>query len=559
MELIVITSIIPLYFAVNLHKLRLMQEKDYSKTRVFVDRRTYQPQLTESIVIVILLLEILRLSAITNLQDLTFTVFQAGLALSALTVEVNLLRKRIFKRPRPTLRIALIAIIPLALILLLCLLLPSLAITILSLAIILNMFVVVFGNEAAKPIVYTGHRKKFQQASAYLASVPDLKLIGITGSYGKSTTKGFLNTILTEKYKIISTPGSINTDIGLATSIISQFKNTDIAARKGMKFAVLEMDAYVVGTIARITKYFPLDLALITSINEQHLDTFGGEITNTVEGNYQIIEGLKENGDRIAVFNHDNMYTREMASRYRQAGGKEIYLYGKNTDNSDLDVSIIDSTEEITPGKSILSLKLRFSKRLGGEEITLKLPVVGRFNAYNFAAAALIARLYDVSIEEITAAASKVRIKEKTQSIKFLDNGIEIIDDTFNGNPDGIRANIETLAKRNSVLPAKNIVIFTGLFDLGSSSEQIHAEISKKLVHKADLVIVTNPIFAAQMLRDLDEKERKKLVSITDPEEIIGQLKEYLPRGAEVSDQVNLRIMMMNSIPSAVYKYINNL
>jgi UDP-N-acetylmuramoyl-tripeptide--D-alanyl-D-alanine ligase len=471
--------------------------------------------------------------------------------------------KKQFKRAKITLRllvnIALIGAIYMALSFLFRFLVINLLLSILSIYLVLAV------NEATKLIIFAGHRWKMRQASKLLESIDGLESIGITGSYGKSATKLFLNKILQQEFKIISTPGSINTDIGIANIILKHLANLTDEQKQNYSYAVLEMDAYMIGTLKRVTSYYPLDIAMITSVNEQHLETFKGSIENTKEGIYQILQGFKPDSERIAVFNYDNKNCKELSKRYfdndklSKYKHGQIYSYGSE---ESCDVSVQNLENKPTPEGNILKFDLRFSKKLGRKTLEIKLPLLGDFNAVNFAGAALVAKLCGVKDENIIKAASLVELKPKTLKLHKLSKNLELIDDSYSANPAGVMANLKMLDSRNKKFPAKTLVLFPGIVDLSKRSEQIHAEIGKKLDIVSDKVIITDKLYGQQVTKKVSQgkkvsqsKENNKFIIEEDTEKVNQIIKDFIQQNSDD----NIRILITGRVPFKIYNYIKNL
>lgn len=549
MTTILLTVLTIIYFLTLAKKLAILQEKDYWRGRIFADPRTITPQFKELVLLAISVALLLK-DIVKPLSHLAVSVVVVMIVVETITI----IRRR-FKRPKPTARIGLIAMFAVTIVCVL-LIIANFHPAVLALATGFTIWVVILANEMARHIVYIGHRRAMRQAAAKLYNIPDIRVVGITGSYGKSTTKEFLNAILREFAGVISTPGSINTDIGLAVSLNRQFQSMSKDERKNIRFAVLEMDAYVIGTIARITKYFPLDGALVTSINEQHLDTFGGDINNTVTGNFQIFEGItRADKDNLwGGFNFDNQYCQQMAERFSTQLAGQAYTYGKDKTN---DVSYHDVETVIAPGKESIRFTLAFSNRLGGGGLSVELPLPGEFNASNFAGAVLLAKLLGANNDHIIAASHKVFTKARTLKLSLKANGIEIIDDSFNANPASVEANLNLLTQRDQKLPAqKNILVFTGLFDLGSKSEMIHARLGDMISEKVDMTYITNPLWG----RQINKNNHKNIVINASIEDIIAAIRQSIDDVANnKQSEVNLRIMIINRVPTAIYQYITQL
>lgn len=530
-----------------LNKLRVLQQKDYMRQRIFADRTVYFPKLREYLYLLILLASLLG----TTFAAIALTIL--FLALQGISII-----SRKFAKPRFTFRIILNGFI--------CVVLTIIA-TILwrdyvqgvTFSAFVYLIYVIISNEIVRQIAFIGHRLELRKASAYLKSVNGLRTIGITGSYGKTTTKLFLNKILAEEAKLISTPGSVNTDIGLAKSINAQFETYTEEDKSALQFAVIETDAYVRGTIARVVSYFPLDLGVITSINEQHLETFGSDINNTVLANYELLEGLKPDGKKLAVFNFDNDYCKEIAAELQKDQPEvEIYTYGSGA-GKDLDTMVSDVKSEIIPGGNIVSFELKFSERLGGTKLNLKLPVLGEFNAINYACAALVARLMGISDKAIVSASSKVELQAKTLGLRLTKSKVEIIDDSFNANPASANADLELIKERNNKFSVPNLILFSGLYDLGKESRRLHKEFAEALSADSTItqVITTNNALGRQLIADLPENEHRFAV-VSNSDELINQIDLFLENLPKVGELWG-RITIIGRIPAAAHKYIQSL
>lgn len=421
-----------------------------------------------------------------------------------------------------------------------------------------SVLICAISNQISRHIVYIEHRRSLSRASRRLNAIPDLQVIGIAGSYGKSTTKEFLNTILREEFKVISTPGSINSDIGLANSLNDQIAKLG-GETQNLERAVIETDGFTQGTIARIMSYFPIDIALITNINEQHLETFGGKMENLLAGNYELIQGLKSEGPRLAIFNSADDHSLELAKQYHselEASGvnpdEYIYYFGDGGSSdetkrkSDCWPSEIESV--VTPGEHKIKFQLKFSQRLGGETTELELPIPAEFNAYNYAAAALTARLAGVDLNAIKRAASKVSIKKGTLNLSYSNQtNIELIDDSFNANPAGVRGLLELIEQRDQVLPAENILLFGGLYDLGPKTETVYRELSELILKSP-----TNLQVLVSKTRFKTSLANTELHA--DHDEYLKHLKDKIALAQRDSKLV--RIVISNRIPVKVMKYV---
>ena len=150
-------------------------------------------------------------------------------------------------------------------------------------------------------------RKRFIRNARNVMQTINPKVIGITGSYGKTTTKNFVADILNSRYKVYATPKSYNTMMGVCLAI-----NNDMANDYSTEYFVVEMGAYIEGEIARIADLTPPQISIVTEVGPQHLERFGN-VETIATAKYEIIKALPADG--LGVFNWDNPYVREMYER----------------------------------------------------------------------------------------------------------------------------------------------------------------------------------------------------------------------------------------------------
>ncbi len=156
-------------------------------------------------------------------------------------------------------------------------------------------------NILVKPIEDTINRRYFEQAQEKIASMKDLHVIGITGSFGKTSTKFIVGTILKQKYRVLNTPESYNTPMGLSKVINDKLTDEH-------QVFIAEMGARNIGDIKELAELTKPKIGVITSIGPAHLETFKN-IDNIMKTKYELIEELPTDG--IAIFNYDNEYVKK--------------------------------------------------------------------------------------------------------------------------------------------------------------------------------------------------------------------------------------------------------
>ncbi|MDO8436423.1 MAG: Mur ligase family protein [bacterium] len=315
-------------------------------------------------------------------------------------------------------------------------------------------------------------RKRYlNKAKKKRESFKNLLVIGITGSYGKTSTKEFLYTILAEKFgkeKILKTKEHQNSEVGISQCILS-----DLTAEH--EIFICEMGAYGRGGIKLLCDIVKPKIGILTGINEQHMATFGS-LKNIIKTKYELIESLPKDG--IAFFNTKNKYCLELYQKTPQRSLGLSFLYGAEA-------------------------------RVFGEE--------------NLLGAMAAAKKLGMTEEEISRAVSKIKNKlPGIQSRKGI-NGITIFDATYSANPDSVIGHLEYL----EALPGRKIIIMPCLIELGKASVEIHRKIGKKIAEVCDLAIITTK----DRFQEIKEGAGEKAILLENPKEIFEKIKSFCKSG----------------------------
>ncbi len=349
------------------------------------------------------------------------------------------------------------------------------------------------------PLSILAKKRIINVAKQKVNNQPKLVVIGITGSYGKTSTKGFLTTILSEKFSVLSTTEHQNTDIGVAKGILANLK-------KSHQVFIVEMGAYKKGEIAAICKIVKPQIGVITGINQQHLALFGsmGDLLNS---KYELIEALPEDG--LAIFNGDNSYCLDFYKKTKIK--KMLYSQKKKGDVR---------AEKISVGKDNLQFEVRTKEDL---EI-FKVPLVGQYNVSNILAATSVALYLGMSLKQVAKAVNKLKPINQTMIVSSGPHGSTLIDDTYNANPDGVMAALEHL----KLFSGKKYLIMQPMIELGQASQAAHRRVGKRAVKICDQIILTNKNFLSNFYEEVREKEKKKIIIEGDPKVVIPKLKKIL-------------------------------
>jgi UDP-N-acetylmuramoyl-tripeptide--D-alanyl-D-alanine ligase len=351
-------------------------------------------------------------------------------------------------------------------------------------------------NIAIKPIENSINIYYFEKAQEKIQEMRKLNVIGITGSFGKTSTKFITGTILKEKYKVLNTPESYNTPMGLSKIINNAL--TD----KHQVF-IAEMGARNIGDIRELSKLTKPKIGVITSIGPTHLETFKN-LDNIMKTKYELIEELPTDG--VAIFNYDDEHIKKLADKTF----KEKILYGME-DVSKLDIYV--ENVEVSEMGSTFTIK---DKK--GNEMRCTTKLLGKHNIYNILAGVSVAIAMGLNFEEIKKGIQKIEPIPHRLNIINPGTGIIVIDDAFNSNPIGAKAALDVLSQFKE---GRKIIVTPGMVELGAMEEEANRELGVNIGKVCDYVILvghnrTIPIYEGLMevgynkdnifvVKDLDE------------------------------------------------------
>lgn len=323
--------------------------------------------------------------------------------------------------------------------------------------------VIMAANILLKPVEKHINAGYYNDAARILKSMNDLMVIGVTGSYGKTSTKHYLHRILSEKYNVLMTPGSYNTTLGVIRTVREMMKPyTEVF--------ICEMGAKNIGDIKEICDLVHPRIGIVTAVGEQHLESFK-TIENVQRTKFELVDSLPADG--MAFVNDDFPYVanREVTNvpvvRYAltDKGNNAYYVENLVYSAAGTDFTLVSPS-----GKHDFHTKL-----------------VGEFNISNLIGAIAVAIYMDVPMERIRNAVAKIEQVEHRLSVKHVPGGITIIDDAFNSNPDGSRMALDVLA---SMKDGKRIVITPGMIELGDKQYEYNEAFGRKIAASVDIAVI---------------------------------------------------------------------
>lgn len=357
-------------------------------------------------------------------------------------------------------------------------------------------------NVVLAPVEKHINKGYYNDAARILASMPDLKIIGITGSYGKTSTKHYLHRILSEKYDVLMTPGSYNTTLGVIRTIREYLKPYN-------EVFIVEMGAKQQGDIKEICDLVKPYMGIVTAVGEQHLESFKS-IENVQRTKFELIDALPQNG--VGIVNDDFPYVAN-----RKVDNVECIRYAVNeTKNATYTAKDIVYDETGT----------QFTIVGGGKELRLHTRLVGECNISNLIVAVIIALRLDVPDEKIRYAVEKIEQVEHRLNLKRTPGGITIIDDAFNSNPTGSKMAMDVLSRFNK---GKRIVITPGMIELGDKQYELNEAFGVKIAECADVAIIVGEYNKEALLNGIKQGKMNKenvhaVASFNDAQRVLASI-----------------------------------
>ena len=357
----------------------------------------------------------------------------------------------------------------------------------------MQLLFVPFANLVNAPIEKGVRQHYINDAKRILKSCPNLTVVGITGSYGKTSMKFFLNSLLKTKYRVLATPESYNTPMGIVKTIRESLNSsTDIF--------ICEMGARYVGEIKEICDIVNPDVGVITSIGPAHLATFGS-LENIQKTKFELADSLQnKNGKLFLNAGSELVYNHEL-SRQQQGYHDNIcwFSYGQSS-LSDYSSQLLN----ITVAGSDFSISTK-----DGTEQDFHTQLVGEHNLSNLTGAIAVANSLGVSLKDCKVALRRIKSVPHRLEIKKTGD-VVILDDAFNSNPVGSKAALDTLSMFDGI----KVLITPGMVELGDDEEKYNFEFGKHAASVADWILLVGekrcePIFSGALDAGFHEESIK--------------------------------------------------
>lgn len=333
------------------------------------------------------------------------------------------------------------------------------------------VFFISFIDLFSKELVITRAQRK-------MATLTNLTVIGVAGSYGKTTMKEALRQVISQKFKTVATPGNINTPVGIARIVLN-----DITPQT--EVFIVEMGEYQRGDIKHICSITKPQIGVITGINEAHLERMG-TLAMTVATIFELAENMHESG--LLVLNGDSALVRDNFKIYTR--GQNLHIYSQKRPSQ------------------------------------LKTQLLGEYAGALMDGVEAVARRLGMTQEEVRiGAAGILPIEHRLQPIQGKHNML-IIDDSYNGNPDGVSEAVRVLARYTD---RRKVYITPGLVEMGERSATVHRQIGRELAPIADLVVLVKNSVTPYIKEGLVKAKfnKKNILEYASSEEVYSHMTDF--------------------------------
>ena len=347
-----------------------------------------------------------------------------------------------------------------------------------------------------------------QQIARFWRRKLDLRVIGITGSVGKSTTKELVAEVLSQRYRTLKSPGNLNNEIGLPLSILK--------LSSGYQRAVLEMGFYVPGEIAFLCDIAQPQVGVVTNIGTVHAERAGSQDA-IAQGKSELVQALPEDG--VAILNFDDPWVRKMEEKTHA----QVFFYGLSSD-SDL---WADNVEGL--GLEGIRFRLHFKR----ETLYVRVPLIGRHSVHTALRAAAVGLVEGLTWQEIFEGLNQGHTQLRLVAVRSK-TGALLLDDTYNASPESMLAALNLLDE----LDGRKIAVLGDMLELGQYERQGHEMVGLRTAQVADILLTLGP--RAHMIAKAARRSGMSKSSTLEFEEL-DQIVSWLDKNLSENDSVLIK------------------
>lgn len=343
-----------------------------------------------------------------------------------------------------------------------------------------------------------------QKVARFWRRQMDVRVVGITGSVGKSTTKELTASVLSQRYRTLKNHGNYNNEIGLPLTLLQ--------LNRSHQRAVLEMGFYVPGEIAFLCDLGLPSVGVITNIGTVHAERAGSQEA-IARGKAELVEALPSDPEGVAILNYDDPLVRQMAQQTRA----RVLFYGLSPE--------ADLWADHVEGQGLEGIRFRLHS--SNEVLHLRVPLIGRHSVHTALRAAAVGLVEGLSWQEIIAGLQKGHMQLRLAAVHTA-NGALILDDTYNASPQSTLAALNLLDE----MEGRRIAVLGDMLELGPYERQGHEKVGYRAAEVCTELIAVGP--RAKMIMEAAQRSRKRDLQLawfeTVPEVIVF-LKNRLKEG----------------------------
>lgn len=333
----------------------------------------------------------------------------------------------------------------------------------------------------------------------------DIRVIGITGSVGKSTTKETAAEVLSQRYRTLKSPGNLNNEIGLPLSILK--------LGSGYQRAVLEMGFYVPGEIAFLCDIALPQVGVVTNIGTVHAERAGSQEA-IAQGKAELVQALPEDG--VAILNFDDLWVRKMEEKTRA----QVFFYGLSPE--------ADLWADEVEGQGLEGIRFRVHYKR--ETLHVRVPLIGRHSVHTALRATAIGLVEGLTWQEIFSGLKQGHTQLRLVAVRSK-IGALILDDTYNASPESMLAALNLLDE----LDGRKVAVLGDMLELGQYERQGHEIVGSRTAHVADILLTLGT--RAHIIAEAARKSgmnKSSVLEFEEPEPIVDWLNNNLTKNDSV-------------------------
>ena len=349
-----------------------------------------------------------------------------------------------------------------------------------------------------------------QQIARFWRRTLDLRVIGITGSVGKSTTKEMIAEVLSTRYRTLKSPGNLNNEIGLPLTMLR--------LSSGHQHAVMEMGFYVPGEIAFLCDIALPQIGVVTNVGTVHAERAGSQEA-IARGKAELVQALPPAPEGVAILNFDDPWVQKMEERTRA----RVFFYGL-------------SPEAHLWADQVVGLGLegiRFRMHYAGETLHVKIPLIGRHSVHTALRASAVGLAEGMNWQEILEGLNQGHTQLRLAAVRS-ENGALLLDDTYNASPESMLAALNLLDE----IEGRKVAVLGDMLELGPYERGGHEMVGLRAAQVAEVVVTLGA--RAHVIADAARRTGMKKSAIIEFDDI-DPLMEWMKTNLTRNDVVLIK------------------